>query len=53
MARSWTAKSFCVIDDFLSFNSVNFYDFSQANFCVHSRILDPPDFCGAYRTDWK
>lgn len=53
MAKSWTAKSFCVMSADLTRAAVNFYDFSQANFCVDSRILDPAYFCGAYRTDWQ
>ena len=53
MAKPWTAKSFCVMDDDLFRYAVAFYDFSQANFCVDSRIFDPADFCGAYRNDLK
>jgi hypothetical protein len=51
MTKSWTAKSFCVIDAYLTRDAVNFYDFSQAIFCVDSCFVDLAYFCGAYRTD--
>jgi hypothetical protein len=53
MAKSWTAKSFCVMSADFTRAAVNFYDFSQANFCVDSRILDPADLRRACRTNWK
>ena len=53
MTKSWTAKSFCVTDAYLTRDAVNFYDFSQANFCVDPRIVDPADLRRSCRTDWQ
>jgi hypothetical protein len=53
MAKSWTVKSVCVMDDYPTRDAVKFYDFSQANFCVDPRIVDPADLRGTCRTDWQ